>query len=146
MGDRSTAEIRIFGTGATTAFWPEPYGFGPQDLLAVGDVNGDGIDEILQGSASILNEGVVVFDATGAEKSGYGFTYDFAFYDGLAAGDLDGNLGAEIVIGDAGLGFEGGSQVYSPGGTLLASLAGALPRRATAARCRQRPSTRRWHR
>ncbi|MBN1246105.1 MAG: hypothetical protein JXC32_00515 [Anaerolineae bacterium] len=126
MGDRSTGEIRIFSTGADSAFSPGAYGFGPQDLLAVGDVDGDGVGEIIHGFVGIYAEGVAVYDAAGAEKSGYGFTFDFALSDGLAAGDLDGSAGAEIVIGDAGTNIDGAIKVFSADGTLLASKGGTF--------------------
>ncbi|MFN2131491.1 MAG: CARDB domain-containing protein, partial [Anaerolineae bacterium] len=50
MGDLSSNQIHVFGTGGMVSFDPAPYGFGPASHFALGDADGDGLEEILVAS------------------------------------------------------------------------------------------------
>jgi hypothetical protein len=85
----SNAEVRTF-----FAFDPT---FSGGVFVGAGDVNGDGLDDIIVGSG--VSGHVKVFDArTGSELHSF-FAYDAGFSGGVrvAAGDLDGDGRAEIV-------------------------------------------------
>lgn len=68
--------------------------------VAAGDVNGDGIDEIITGAGFGGGPHVRVFDINGSELSGF-YAYDYRFAGGIrvAAGDVNGDGKAEIVTG-----------------------------------------------
>jgi hypothetical protein len=68
--------------------------------VAVGDVNGDGRDEIVTGPGLGGGPQVGVFDASGGRVASF-FAYDPSFRGGVrvAAGDLDGSGAADIVTG-----------------------------------------------
>ncbi len=65
------------------------------DGLAVGDVNGDGREEIIHGDRG---DWIRVFDQSGALLSE--FSLNFEGNDGLAAGDVNGDGRDEIIHGD----------------------------------------------
>ena len=85
--------------------------------VAAGDVNGDGIDDIITGAA--INGHVKVFDGTsGAVLSSF---FAFPGYTGgvtVAAGDLNGDRHAELIVG-AGPGAPGGHVKVFDGATGL---------------------------
>jgi hypothetical protein len=69
--------------------------------VALGDVNGDGVDDIAAGNGVGGGPAVVVFDGrTGAQISSF-FAYDPAFRGGVnvALGDVDGDGRADVVTG-----------------------------------------------
>jgi FG-GAP-like repeat/FG-GAP repeat len=69
--------------------------------VATGDVNGDGLADIITGAGPGAGPHVKVFDgSTGAELSSF-FAYDAQFSGGVfvAAGDLDGDNFADIITG-----------------------------------------------
>jgi hypothetical protein len=69
--------------------------FENEDGLAVGDVNGDGKDEIVHADR---DDWIQVFDMDGNPLEGFG--HDFQNGDGLAVGDVTGDGIADIVHGD----------------------------------------------
>ncbi|HYK92169.1 MAG TPA: Ig-like domain-containing protein [Acidobacteriota bacterium] len=69
----------------------------PFDGLAVGDVNGDGKDEIVVASAG--NDKILVYAASGALLSQFSFTYNAG--DGLAVGNVLGDAKKQIVVASA---------------------------------------------
>ncbi|MBX9579208.1 MAG: VCBS repeat-containing protein [Gemmataceae bacterium] len=90
--------------------------------VAVGDVNGDGLDEIITAPGPGGGPNVKVFDRTGKQLASF-FAYEAGFRGGVtvAAGDLTGDGKAEIVTGP---GPGGGplARVFSPTGKLLNSV------------------------
>jgi len=83
----------------------DPYFAGGVDVAA-GDVDGDGIDEIITGAGYGGGPHVRVFNVNGNEMAGF-YAYDYKFAGGIrvAAGDVNGDGKAEIVTG-----------IYSNGG------------------------------
>jgi len=77
--------------------------------VAAGDVDGDGVDEIITGAGNGGGPHVRIFDA-GGNLRGQFFAYDPAFRGGVnvAAGDVDGDGVDEIITG---AGNGGGPQV-----------------------------------
>jgi len=74
------------------------------DSIAAGDVDGDGVDEVVMGDAS--DDDIHIYDV----HSGSGdissseirhFDVDFERYDDLAVGDINGDGRADIILGDA---------------------------------------------
>lgn len=75
---------------------------GGQDALAVGDVTGDGVDEIVLAEAP--SGAISVFDRSGQRIVGpfpTSFDSDVGGEDALAVGDIAGDARAEIVIAEA---------------------------------------------
>ena len=65
------------------------------DRLAVGDVDGDGKDEIIHASR---DDKIAIYDSSGLKEGE--FQADFERGDGFAAGDIDGDGKDEIIQGD----------------------------------------------
>jgi hypothetical protein len=81
-------------------------------FVAAGDVDGDGLDEIVTGADAGGSPQVKVFNGqTGTELSSF-FAYDLSFSGGVrvAAGDLNGDGAADIITG-AGPSATGGPHV-----------------------------------
>jgi hypothetical protein len=68
--------------------------------VAAGDVDGDGIDEIITGPISGGGPHVRIFKASGQEVVGF-FAYNPNFYGGVdvAAGDISGDNKEEVIVG-----------------------------------------------
>ncbi len=89
-GDLSSSEITHFDVD-----------FERYDDLAVGDINGDGKEEIILGDASDPNgKGLRVFNINGNEIAWYEIDDGFTRSDRIAAGDIDGDGIDEIIHGD----------------------------------------------
>jgi len=86
--------------------------------LAIGDVNGDGEDEIITGPGSGLVAEIKIFDKRGQILSSFTAFEGFSGGVNLAAGDLDGDGTEEIIVAaDSGLPRVG---VYNIDGQRLA--------------------------
>ncbi|NJE77199.1 PKD domain-containing protein [Thermococcus sp. ES12] len=70
-----------------------PISFKKGDRIAVGDVNADGMEEIVWASQQGL---IKVYDMQGNILNGRGFSSHFQYGAGLAVGDVDGN---SIIVG-----------------------------------------------
>ncbi|NUM25133.1 MAG: S8 family serine peptidase [Candidatus Buchananbacteria bacterium] len=88
--------------------------------VAVGDVDGDGVDEIITGAGRGTGPEVKVFDATGKIKNTF-LAYGENFKGGvkIAVGDVDKDGVDEIITG-AGSGGGPHVRVFESNGTLLA--------------------------
>jgi hypothetical protein len=85
----------------TNSFSPYSASFQGGVRVATGDVNGDGLAEIITGAGPGAGPHIKVFDgSTGAEIRSF-FAYDGQFSGGVfvAAGDLDGDTFAEVITG-----------------------------------------------
>jgi hypothetical protein len=99
-------------------------GFHGGVFVGAGDVNGDGLADIVTGAGPGAGPHVKVFDgATGAEVRSF-FAFDAGFHGGVSvrAGDVNGDGRGDIVVG-AGPGAPGGHVAVFSGkdGSLLAS-------------------------
>ncbi|QGJ71066.1 Hypothetical protein PBC10988_27690 [Planctomycetales bacterium 10988] len=121
-------------SGVTNNFYAFEPTFTGGVTLAVGDVNGDGFDDIITGAGATGGPRVTVFSgANGSILSDF-FAYEPTFYGGIrvAAGDLTGDGKAEIITspgpgggprvrvfdgssGDPMLGSNGDFFAYNPG-------------------------------
>lgn len=89
--------------------------------VAAGDVDGDGIDEIITGAGPGGGPHVQVFKADGTVVSSF-FAYDARFAGGVrvAAGDVDGDGNAEIITGP-GAGGGPNVKVFKADGRIIGS-------------------------
>jgi hypothetical protein len=128
MGDVSSGNIHVFGAGDPVSFKPgSAYGFYDSSHLALGDVTGNGLENILvglPGSPGTSGE-LYVYTGTGARITNAGFSFDFGAYDGLAAGNLMPGFQDEIVIAKGSYmgSDESEIHVYDKDGEFLASMA-----------------------
>ncbi|OIO52588.1 hypothetical protein COY93_03700 [Candidatus Uhrbacteria bacterium CG_4_10_14_0_8_um_filter_58_22] len=112
--------VRIFdlNTKPIGGFFAYDVGFGGGVEVATGDLDGDGLDEIITGAGPGGGPHVRTFDRRGNVIGGF-FAFDESFVGGVdvASGDLDGDGLDEIVVG-AGVG--GSSvRVFSAHGEIL---------------------------
>jgi subtilisin family serine protease len=101
-GPGTSPFIKIFNyqKELTSEFIAYDPGFMRGITIAVGDLNGDGQDEIITGTRSGGGPQVRIFDWTGRVQSQF-FAYNEKFTGGVnvAAGDIDGNGQDEIITG-----------------------------------------------
>ncbi|MDX2179146.1 MAG: FG-GAP-like repeat-containing protein [Bryobacteraceae bacterium] len=118
------SHVKVFDgtTGAElSSFFAYPPSFLGGVNVAVGDVDNDGFDDIVTGTASDTSHIKVFSGQTGTEiRSFFAFTPTFTGGVNVASGDLNGDGFAEIVVG-AGAG--GGPQVRVFSGQTGAELA-----------------------
>jgi len=103
--------IKIYDgqTGATSSFFAYGSGFTGGVNIATGDVNGDGVDEIITGAGASGGPQVTVFNASGTALFNF-FAYQSEVRSGVrvAAGDVTGDGKADIVTGP---GYGGGPDI-----------------------------------
>lgn len=102
-----------------SSFFAYPAGFTGGVRVATGDVNGDGIADLITGTGPGAAAHVKVFDGASGDEMHSFFAYDPAFSGGVfvAAGDVNGDGRADIITGsDAGAG--GGQVKVFDGATL----------------------------
>ena len=102
-GNKNPAEIKILNTEGTLAgadFTAFSLMYGVN--VAAGDIDGDGIDEIIAGAGANKNNPAraKVFKADGSEIPGADFiAFTTKYGVNIAAGDIDGDGKAEIITG-----------------------------------------------
>lgn len=98
-------------------FFPYPAAFKGGVNIAAGDINGDGIDEVITGAGPGGTPHVRIISAAGVPMGSF-FAYPMAFKGGVqvAAGDIDGDGKAEIITG-AGPGGTPHVRVFKADGT-----------------------------
>jgi surface-anchored protein len=106
-GNQSNGTVQVFTRDHDLQFTIQPYGadYSRQIRVAIGDVNNDGVPDIITAPGPKTSVGIKVFDGqTGQLLNGwpgdvfpYGANYSNGYY--VAAGDLDGNGPAEIIVG-----------------------------------------------
>jgi hypothetical protein len=111
-GPGSPPLVRVFNADGSLRFSFDAYdsGFTGGVNVAVGDVNGDGIPDIITGPGPGGGPLVKVFDGSTGNLIASFFTYDTGFRGGVsvAAGDVNGDGKADIITG---AGPSGGPQV-----------------------------------
>ena len=122
-GPGVAAEVQAFDAVSGVLRFPaiHPFGgFAGGVTLASGDVNGDGIDDIIVGAGPGGGPHVKVYDGIdGAEIRSF-FAFDSGFQGGIfvAAGDLNGDGAADIIVG-AGAGADPRVSVFDGQTTAL---------------------------
>ncbi len=123
-GDGSGPHIRIFkadGSVQSPGFFAYQESFRGGVNVAVGDLDGDGIDEIIAGAGVGGGPHIRVFDKDGNPKLTAGFfAFDPGFRGGVtvAAGDLNGD-GIDEIIAGAGTGGGPHVRMFKGDGSLL---------------------------
>jgi hypothetical protein len=121
--------VKVFDsiTGATLqSFFAYPGFFGGVSV-ATGDVNADGIDDIITGAGSTGGGGhVKVFNGIDNSQLASFFAYDQAFLGGIqvAAGDFN-NDGRDEIVVSPGIGGQGNIKVFNGAG--VAAIDGMTP-------------------
>jgi len=123
-GPGASPAVRVFdASGTDTTFLAYPPAFPGGVRVALGDVTGDGVLDIITGAGPSGGPHVRVWNGTDLTEVGGFFAYDPAFPGGVfvAAGDVNGDGRADIITG-AGAG--GGPHVRVWDGATFAELGG----------------------
>lgn len=111
-GTGGEPRVKVYNTDGTQAFDFLAYtaGFTGGVRVATGDVNGDGVDDIITGAGAGGGPHVRVFDGTNLAELRSFFAYAPSFTGGVyvAAGDLNGDGKSDVVTG---VGVGGGPHV-----------------------------------
>lgn len=122
-GPGMAPQLKVFGADESllASFMAYDPGYKGGIFVAAGDVDADGVDEIITGTRQSVGPRVRTFELNGTPGASF-LAYSSAFKGGVdvAAADVDGVLGDEIITG-AGPG--GGPEVgiFTGGGTKLSS-------------------------
>lgn len=116
-------QVRVMSQDGTviSQFFPYPLSFkGGVDVTA-GDIDGDGIDEIITGAGPGGGPHVRIFSANGQPRGSF-FAYPVGFSGGVrvTAGDIDNDGKAEIITG-AGPGGGPHVRIFKANGTVVGS-------------------------
>ncbi|MFL5327474.1 MAG: peptidylprolyl isomerase [Gemmataceae bacterium] len=103
-GDGGTPRVRVFDGGSGNVlfdFLAYDRGFGGGVRVAVGDVTGDGKDDIITGAGPGGGPHVEVFDGVTGQLVLSAYAFDAAFSGGVyvGAGDITGDGRADIIAG-----------------------------------------------
>lgn len=120
VGGSSAVEIYTESGSLLRRFYPYGQGYFRGVNIALGDVNGDGVSEIMTGTGPGAAPHVRLFSVAGTPLNPGFFAYAKTFRGGVnvAAGDFDGNGKDEIITG-AGRGGGPQVRVFSSDGTVL---------------------------
>ena len=106
------SSVRVFNPDGTTRFTLAPYeaSFTGGVYVATGDINGDGIDDVITGVGNGGGPRVIAFDGITGKSVREFFPYEDTFRGGVlvAAGDLNGDGKADVITGT---GVGGGPRV-----------------------------------
>lgn len=115
--------VKVMDSNGTVMnqFFPYPTAFKGGVNVAAGDIDGDGIDEVITGAGAGGTPHVRIISATGIPRGSF-FAYPQAFKGGVqvAAGDVDGDGKAEIITG-AGPGGSPHVRIFKADGTPIGS-------------------------
>lgn len=112
LGQSGPAIVNVYGESGDFKFALTPYGDNWQGgmSVAVGDLTGDGVTDIVTGAGAGGGPHVKVFDGVTGKQVGNFFAFDSSFGGGVnvATGDVDNDGGLDIIVG---AGMRGGPHV-----------------------------------
>ncbi len=120
VGPGAKPYVRVFDVSGSLIFEFLAYGenFRGGVKVSTGDIDGDGVEEIITGTGNTGGPHVRVFDRFGRVKSQF-FAYDRSFRGGVnvSTGDVDGD-GIEEIITGAGFGGQSEIRVFDIDGNI----------------------------
>jgi len=102
--DPSGRSIRVFNiTGEIKGWIKIPGGYERYDQIAVGDLDGDGVDEIVHGDASTGDDSIHIYkyneNVEGYFSELHKFNVNYSRYDKIVVADINNDGIAEIIFG-----------------------------------------------
>lgn len=96
--------IQIFSMDGTEIGWIKiSSGYERYDRIAVGDLDGDGVDEIIHGDASTGDDSIHIYkwnwNADGRVSELHKFNVNYSRYDEIAVADIDNDGYGDIIFG-----------------------------------------------